>query len=151
VTSPTARTMGALRADGYHAEVVEKWIPGVNRRCDFLGCFDLLALKPGQPLLGIQTTSGTNHASRVKKLRGSPLLPLWLACGHAAEVWSWFQHNGRWQVRKEALQVQDAVVETTMLTSSRRPRRQRRGERQGGLFADGNAEEHGEPVDPLAR
>lgn len=133
--SPTSRTMQQLRCEGWHPEPVERWLPRVGIRKDFLGMFDLLALKIGEPLLAIQTTSASNHSTRVKKLLASPLLALWLQCGQRAEVWSWSQHKGRWQARREALELQDAQPIAVEMTPRRRPRRARKGERQGDLFA----------------
>jgi hypothetical protein len=128
MASPTSRTLAALRADGWIAEVVERWLPFARRRRDLLGFIDVLALRLGDPLLAIQTTSASNHASRVAKLKASPELALWLRCGHAAQVWSWRRRAGHWQCRREEMQLQDTAVNAVAVTTPRRPRRGREGE-----------------------
>jgi hypothetical protein len=136
MASPTGRTLQYLRNIGWVATVVESWVPVANIRRDLFGMFDLLAVRPDVPgVVGIQTTSASNHAARRTKLLASPILKPWLMAANGAEIWSWDQHNGRWEVRREALTLDDALEVTALpLTPRRRPRRQRRGERQGDLF-----------------
>ncbi len=60
--TPTARTLQALRKLGMTADVVERWLPRIMVRKDYLGFADVLALD-GQPgVLAIQTTTGANKA-----------------------------------------------------------------------------------------
>lgn len=61
--SPTQRSLAHLKALGYHAKVVEKWNPFAKIRQDLFGA-DVLALKPGEPVLVVQATPGSNHAAR---------------------------------------------------------------------------------------
>jgi hypothetical protein len=97
--SPTARTLKYFRDQGDLAEVVEKWIPipkhpGGGVRRDLFDCIDVIAIQ-GCKLLGIQSTSGSNHASRVTKARASDKLKRFLATGNAFEVWSWAKRGPR--------------------------------------------------------
>jgi hypothetical protein len=139
MASPTSRTLNLLRNTGWIAAIAESWIPHANLRRDLFGLFDIVAIHPGQQgTLGVQTTSASNHSARRTKLLESAVLPIWLKAGNAAEVWSWSQRDGKWEVRREALTLADTDgVTATPLTPRRRPRRQRRGERQGSLFPVG--------------
>jgi hypothetical protein len=105
--TPTARTLKLLRRQGYLAETVERWLPGVNVRKDLLGCIDVLALRPGSPILGVQATSHSNVAARVKKAVALPGLQVWLACGCVFQVWGWKLQNGKWQVRQVEVRGED--------------------------------------------
>ena len=127
MTSPTARTLQLLRRLGYHAEPVERWLPGARVRKDLLGCIDVLGLRPGSPVFGVQCTSDDHTAARLKKAVALPQLRTWLACGCAFEVWGWHRRGGRWQVRRVA--VRGADLQPVDLTP--RPRRQKR---QRSLF-----------------
>lgn len=107
-SSPTARTLAHLRK--YHpdcgADVVEKWIPQARKRKDVAGCIDVVAYGPGLGVLGIQTTSATNHAARRTKALLEPRLLLWLIGGGRFELWSWSQPTGtrrRWTLRREQI------------------------------------------------
>src|SRR3546814_2519291 len=61
--SPTARTLAKLRADGWLAWVVEKWIPQTRKRSDLFGFIDILALRDGE-VLAVQATSRSNVRDR---------------------------------------------------------------------------------------
>jgi hypothetical protein len=87
--SPTQRTLAALRANGWHAEIVERWIPGANIRKDLWGFADIFCLRNGSCPLAVQCTSASNVAARVKKITESPLLPMVRAANIAIEVWGW--------------------------------------------------------------
>jgi hypothetical protein len=105
--SPTARSLQHLRELGYQAAVVEKTIPRTSIKQDCFGA-DLIALKPGAPVLAIQTTTGSNHAARKKKLEAEGFIDLWTSAGAVLEIWSWEQQGPRgqrktWTLRREAL------------------------------------------------
>ena len=98
--SPTARSLKHLRAAGWEADVVEKWIPGANIRKDLFGCIDILAIR-GRETLGVQATSGSNVASRVSKITDSPMLPKIREAGWGLQVHGWSKRaNGRWALRE---------------------------------------------------
>ena len=68
MSNPTARARAPLRELGYTAKVVEHWNPYAKIRPDLLGV-DILALKPGEPVLAVQCTSASNHSARRGKLQ----------------------------------------------------------------------------------
>ena len=69
--SPTQRTLKWLRDAGYLCEVVERWNPHAKIRQDLFGAIDIVASSPECPILGVQCTSDSNFAARLKKLRDS--------------------------------------------------------------------------------
>lgn len=88
MTKPTARTLAQLRRDGFHADVVERWIPQARKRKDVAGCIDVIAYGTYDGIIGIQTTSATNHAARRTKAVAEPRLQAWLRSGGKFEIWS---------------------------------------------------------------
>lgn len=105
--SPTARSLAYLKDLGYRAKVVERWNPFAKIRQDLFGG-DILALKPGEPVLVIQATTGVNHAARREKLETEGFISLWKGAGASLEIWSWAKQGPRgkpkvWTVRREAL------------------------------------------------
>lgn len=96
--SPTARSLAYLRKAGFVAEVVEKWIPGANIRRDFLGIIDILAFRPGSPVMvGVQATSRSNMGARQRKAMESTTLIPWVSSGHMFLVWGWDKKGTRWR------------------------------------------------------
>ena len=74
--TPTARTLEQLRRERYLADVCERWIPQVNQCADLFKAFDVFAVRADLPgVFGFQTTSGTNHVARVRKLMGNATAP----------------------------------------------------------------------------
>jgi hypothetical protein len=103
-TSPTARTLNLLRAEGFEVDVVERRLPHCCVSVDLFNMFDLIAVRADLPgSLGVQCTSGANHAARVRKLLANPVLPVWLRAGNGAVVVSWRKVKGKWLSRREAL------------------------------------------------
>jgi hypothetical protein len=120
-----------LRDHGFVADVVERWIPHANLRRDLFGCGDLLGVHARDRLfLLVQVTTAGNVAARLKKARGRPELAAWLRAGGRFEVHGWQQRGGRWQLRRVEVQGEDLVA---IMLFTPRPRRARRGERQGLL------------------
>lgn len=87
-SSPTQRTLIALRKDGWVCAVAEKWIPQTRQRADLFGGIDIVALKEGRTL-GVQATSASNVSSRVKKLVALPGMRAWIEAGNWLEVHGW--------------------------------------------------------------
>lgn len=103
MSSPTSRSLELLRAEGWIAEVVERWIPGANIRKDLFGFGDILCLREGQTML-VQTTSASNVSARIRKITESPYLPEVRKAGWFVEVQGWAKRKGRWAcVRREDL------------------------------------------------
>jgi len=97
--TPTQLTLRALRADGWQAEVVEKWVPGANVRRDLFGFVDVLAVR-GTETLAVQATSASNVSARVRKIADAPTLPAVREAGWGIVVHGWDKGpNGRWRCR----------------------------------------------------
>jgi hypothetical protein len=123
-------TLERLRSLGFVAGVVERFIPHVNRKKDFLGCIDLIAVHPIRPgVLAIQATTAAHVGDRLKKAKGRAELRAWLACGAAFQVWGWFQRAGRWDAKIVAVTGAD-LTDIVVMAPARRGRRPR----QAGLF-----------------
>jgi hypothetical protein len=93
--SPTQRTLKALRGRGFFAEVVERWNPHARIRQDLYRWVDIVAVKAGEPILGVQTTSGPNAAARIDKARGNAALSSWIRAGGRLAVFAWAKHKRR--------------------------------------------------------
>lgn len=87
-TSPTARTLGALRADGWTVAVVEKWNPHARIRQDLYGFIDVLALR-GDETLAVQVTSADHVAERVRKIGDAEHVAAVREAGWRIEVHGW--------------------------------------------------------------
>lgn len=123
--TPTARTLKLLRAEGYLASVVERWIPHANRRADLWGAFDVLAVQPrDRVFLLVQVTSAAHVADRLRKVQARPETALWLRAGGKVEVHGW---------RGKCLRRLSVSAEGLQPVLMEKPRR-RRPDRQRGLF-----------------
>jgi hypothetical protein len=99
VSSPTTRSLAYMREDrGYQAEVVEKWIPQARKRKDLFNIIDIVAVKRGETV-GVQCTSDSNVAARVRKIQKEPRTLLLLSVPWTIEVHGWKKKGGRWVVR----------------------------------------------------
>ncbi len=102
--SPTQRTLALLRKENYVCQVVERYCAFSKKRVDLFNCIDIVACKVGEGIVGIQTTSASNHSARVKKAIALPSLLAWLASGGRFSVWSWGKNKkGKWEVRRQEL------------------------------------------------
>ena len=102
--TPTARTLKYLRELGYCADVTERWIPQARKRRDLFGFADLAAVHPAHPAtLYVQTTSGSNHASRRTKLQALSRGEVVKAAGNRVQIISWRRsaRSRRWEPRIE--------------------------------------------------
>ena len=107
--SPTSRTLGALRDEGWIAAVVEHFNPFAKIRQDLFGFADIIAFKDDKVLL-VQCTSGSNVASRMTKLQASDIAKVWAdgATSRRLQVWGWAQRGARgkrkrWTARRLTL------------------------------------------------
>jgi len=94
----------------------------MNIRRDLWGIGDVLAMKVGEPLLLVQTTSAPNVSARIGKAKHEPRLRTWLACGHRFEVWGWGKRDERWECRRTVLTTDDVAG----VIAKSPPRRRRR-------------------------
>jgi hypothetical protein len=86
--SPTARSLKALRADGWLCAIVEKWNRFAGVRQDLYGFIDLLCVRGGETL-AVQATTAGHVAHRLAKIRGSKHLAAVLEAGWRVEVHGW--------------------------------------------------------------
>ena len=108
--SPTQRSLAALRAAEWLCAVVEHWNHHAKIRQDLYGFVDILAVKPGATL-AVQTTTASNVAARVAKIRESPHLARVLAAGWRVEVHGWARPTKTIRVwRQRVVEVMQVVV-----------------------------------------
>lgn len=100
--SPTQRTLKVLRADGWLAGIVERFITaGPNRkfgnRSDLFGVFDIVAVNPqvslqehGTPsTIGVQCFSTAWREHEEKMVFHKENVVTWLEAGNGVELWGW--------------------------------------------------------------
>ena len=97
--SPIQRTLAWLHAKGYAVAVVERWIPGANRRKDCFGC-DLLAASPAHGIVLVQVC-GTDMAQHITKLARNMEARTFVAAGGHVECIGWrkLKAAGGWAPR----------------------------------------------------
>jgi hypothetical protein len=110
-SQPTARTLAALRKEGWTCAVVEKWIPQMKRRVDLFGCIDIVAIREGETL-GVQCTTRDNQSSRITKIHEEPRMRLWVAAGNRLAVYGWAKRGPKgkrklWQATVTELTISD--------------------------------------------
>ena len=94
MTTPTQRTMKALRDKGYKTGIVERWIMGARVRKDLFGFIDGIAIRDKE-ILGWQACAGSGLAAHVTKIRETCKLEAqaWLEAGGKIEVWGWSKYK----------------------------------------------------------
>lgn len=74
-------------------DIVERFVDNsrVPHRSDLFGLFDLVAMRPGEGLIGIQSCGGSDFAAHYKKIvyLRRRLSLMWLQCGGKIELWGW--------------------------------------------------------------
>ena len=105
--SPTKRSLDLMRERGYHEEVVEKWNSFTKTKKDLFGFIDILCIKEGS-VVGVQSTSYSNVAARVTKIREHELYPVVLASGIQILVHGWHKKGRFWEVRE--LDITETVI-----------------------------------------
>ncbi len=98
MSSPTQRTLKALRDDGYTAAVVERWNPHAKIRQDLFGFVDIVALRHSETL-AVQACSYGSVSDRIKKIADATHVGAVRDAGWRIEVWGWRKVKGRWQPR----------------------------------------------------
>jgi hypothetical protein len=128
--SPTTLTLKFFRDQGWLADVTERWIAQAGIRKDLFGIIDLIAIKAGEAVIGLQATSLSNVPARVAKAKASGPLAIWLKTGARFQVIGWTRRGKKWSpkiVELLADQIEPVVVE--------KPRRKRPQRfKQGDLF-----------------
>jgi hypothetical protein len=100
MSSPTVRSLKAMRDRGYYAEVVERYNSFTKRRNDFCGFIDILCLGMNE-VIGVQTTSYSNLSARVKKINDHENLHLVRAAGIKIVVHGWRKNkSNRWEFKE---------------------------------------------------
>lgn len=110
--TPTARTLKALQAKGFHCAVVEKWVPlhggkedaepgegalfsasyrkgPAGYRKDAFGFIDILVLDGMPGCLAVQACGATGFADHLRKIDAIEEVRNWLVAGNRLELWSW--------------------------------------------------------------
>lgn len=87
--SPTQRSLQLLRSEGWIAEVVESHNTFSHRKNDLFGFADLVAMKPGETPLLVQTTSGSNLSARRQKIAEEPRAAVALQSGFRIVLHGW--------------------------------------------------------------
>lgn len=91
--SPMQRSKKYLEQQGYRVAITEHWNSFARCRVDLFGVIDLLAMRPGAPLLAIQTTSTSNLSARLKK---DPItVRQWLSTGAEFQFHGWSRQGAR--------------------------------------------------------
>ena len=101
MTSPTQRSLKLLRERGYTVQVVERWNSFAHIRQDLFGFIDLVAIRASERgVTAIQTTSGSNVAARMLKIRQEPRAGIWLAAGNRIVIHGWRKAGERGKVKR---------------------------------------------------
>lgn len=105
--SPTSRSMALLEERGYLPDIVERRITRTLTK-DWRGIADIIAVKPGERPIAVQTTTAANMAARIHKIAESPDLATVLAGGVRVIVHGWRRSGrkatkGLWLVREVEL------------------------------------------------
>lgn len=85
---PAERTLQELRKRGYMAAMVEKWNHHVKRRQDLFGFLDVIAVREGEGVLGVQAC-GRDFSEHIEKLESEEVAPKvanWLAAD-SSRLW----------------------------------------------------------------
>lgn len=121
-TSPTQRTIKALRKDGFECGVVERFNPhggphGIRQ--DLFGFIDVIAVST-EGVIGVQCCAGSGHAAHKTKILANDIAPQWIRAGGRIQIWSWSKKKlkrgakaMRWQPRMEELTALDLPVKET--------------------------------------
>lgn len=113
MTSPTQRTLAALKAQGLRAGIVERYVDAIKQRFDLFGFIDIVAIAEGETV-GIQCTSGSNMANRITKIQEdcAEQAREVLQAGWRIEVWGWKKYKKAvdrkfWRPRVEEITLGD--------------------------------------------
>ena len=119
--TPSKRALDECKKRGWVAQRVEQWNQWAKKSLDLFGCIDIVACVPEVTdrntskvitlsegfLLGIQVTSGSNHAARVAKIHAEPRMKAWADAGGKIEVWSYAKQGKRGERKRWVLRVEE--------------------------------------------
>lgn len=120
-TSPTQRTIRALKDLGRICAIAEKWQmiprhPAGGVRKDLFGFIDVVSLDPERGIVAIQSC-GQSFADHYRKITDSECTEAaieWLKCGGSIELWAWrkvkVKRGGkamRWAPRVKEITMED--------------------------------------------
>lgn len=118
--TPTQRTINKLRGQGIRCQTVEKYNAHSRKKLDLFNFIDMIAMHPDTGIIGIQITSGSNHADRLRKITGecSNDARMWLESGGRIQLWSWSQYKRKnkdgsyskrveWREREQEITLED--------------------------------------------
>ena len=98
-TSPLSRSKALLQDEGYLVAIVEHWNAFARIRQDLFGFLDLLAIRENE-IVGIQVTSASNVAARVKKISTHENIAMVRKSGIGVFVHGWGKNkSGKWICR----------------------------------------------------
>ena len=99
--SPTQRSLAHLRKEGWTVAIVEKFNPHIKIRQDLWGFGDLFCFHPLRGIdMIVQTTTSSNMAGRIEKVRENATAVLWLTVPlHRLEVHGWAKRFERGKKR----------------------------------------------------
>lgn len=110
----TSFALKELKKRGWNAQVVERWIPAVKRKVDLFGVIDIVAIKPGHAIIGIQVTGSTASSGHVQnrraKILAEPRAKDWVHAGGQLELWGYQKINGRWRLTIETYAEMEAAA-----------------------------------------
>lgn len=119
--SATTKTLEALRGYGYSVDICERFLGFAGKfgqRKDLFGMFDLIAMKPGEGIYGIQcfTTAWTAHEAIILGERKLDALRWIQSYGHI-ELWGWrklkVKRGGkavRWTPKVKTVSIESGVL-----------------------------------------
>jgi hypothetical protein len=106
MSSPTVRSKKLMEKEHYTVAIVEKWNPHAKIRQDLFGFLDLLCVKDSDDrrgVVGVQTTSASNMASRRKKIREHINYLAVEGAGIRIELHGWEKKGRFWECKREVL------------------------------------------------
>lgn len=107
-----------MKDAGYTCRVVERWNPYARIRQDLFGIIDVLCIKTGEPIIGLQVTSMGLMQDHRRKALAAKELTIWLGAGCRFVLHGWDKRTKRnkdnkltkmktWQVREEEIILND--------------------------------------------
>ncbi len=112
--SPTQRSLNLMRDSGCSlVETCERWNPFAKRRNDLFGFVDVLAVQ-GDLVIAVQTTTASNMAARLEKIRFLPSVVHWLRSPSRKLVIHGWAKTGKAGTRKRwTFRVIEVVLDET--------------------------------------